>query len=184
MAYSQKYETERTPIFTPSFFFFQLTPPVPSISLHTRYAWVSLCSLLSNTAECLQNLLWGLGRQAWNPFSSPQGDTRPFSAVTAHCPLWKSLLAHADDWMDGKGGGKEKGRRERRKKNKKTGKGKEGRGRKRNRPRHFQVTTFKKHAFHRRMVISYEKYCLWECKLRQLSGGQFGVIIKLTACRL
>lgn len=73
--------------------------------------------MLSNTAECLQNLLWGLGRQAWNLFSSPLGDTRPFRAVTAHCPLWKSLLAHADDWMDGKGGrGKRKeGEKEERK---------------------------------------------------------------------
>lgn len=38
-------------------------------------------------------------------------------AVTAHCPLWKSSKAHADDWMDGKGGrGKRKeGEKEERK---------------------------------------------------------------------
>lgn len=87
-------------------------------------------------------------------------------------------------WMEKEAGERE--RKERKKKEKQKDRKMKGRKReKRNRPRHFQVTTFKKHAFHRRMVISYEKYCLWECKLRQLSGGQFGVIIKiLTVCRL
>lgn len=68
-------------------------------------------------------------------------------------------------WME-KEAGKKKGRRERRKKNKKERKRK-GRKEKRNRPRHFQVTTFKKHAFRGRMVTSYAKHCLWECKLRK-----------------
>lgn len=125
-----------------------------------------LCPLLSNTVECLENLLWGLGRQAWNPFSSPQRDTGPFRAVTAQCPLWKSLLVHTDDWMDGKGG-REKERKERKKKEKQKERKRKGRKEKRNRPRHFQVTTFKKHAFRGRMVTSYAKHCLWECKLRK-----------------
>ena len=163
MAGLSKYETEKTPSLTPSFFFFfQLNTSSPfHFSSHKIFMgfYYAHCSQ-TNTAEYLQNLLWGLGRQAWNLFSSPQGDARPFRAVTAHCPLWKSLLAHTDDWMDGKGG---RGKRKEGEKEKKTGRKRE----KRNRPRHFQVTTFKKHAFHRRMVISYEKYCLWECKLRR-----------------
>ena len=182
MAGLAKYETGRTPNLTPSFFFFfrlNISSPFHFSShkicmcfyyAHCSQTQLSACRISSGAWAGRHGICFHLLKEILGHLGLSQ-----------HCPLWKSLLVHTDDWMDGKGG-REKERKERKKKGKQKERKRKGRKKeKRNRPRHFQATIFKKHAFHRRM----QNTACGSANSDKLFGGQFGVIIKiLTIYRL